>query len=130
MYEATTRGIKVSVLPEYVEQQSDPEDDYYFWAYTVTIANHGSESVQLKTRYWKITDANGLLQEVRGPGVVGKTPVLAPGESFTYTSGCPLRTEQGFMVGTYQMENEAGEVFDIDIPAFSLDRPDSDLRPN
>ncbi len=130
MYEATTHGVRVAVLPEYVESQSEPEDNYYFWAYTVTITNIGHETVQLKTRAWRITDAQGHTQEVRGPGVVGKTPVIAAGESFTYTSGCPLRTPQGLMVGSYQMEGADGELFDVDIPAFSLDSPDGDRRPN
>lgn len=130
MYETVTRGIRVSVLPEYVESQSEPENHYYFWAYTVTIANDGEETVQLKSREWRITDANGHTQEVRGSGVVGKTPVLDAGETFTYTSGCPLRTPQGVMVGSYQMETSDGEMFDVAIPAFSLDCPGSTVRPN
>ena len=107
-----------------------PEDDYYFWAYTVTISNDGAQTVQLKNREWRITDASGHTQEVRGAGVVGKTPTLAVGESFTYTSGCPLRTPQGLMVGSYEMIADDGEVFLVDIPPFSLDCPHSDALPN
>jgi ApaG protein len=121
MYRATTRDIEVQVKPRFLAERSSPENGYYFWAYTIEITNHGSKPVQLKTRHWKITDANGRLQEVRGPGVVGETPVLAPGQSFEYTSGVPLPTPSGFMTGTYGMVTTAGEGFDIEIPAFSLD---------
>ena len=123
MYEAVTRGIRVSVTPSYLEEESTPEENYFFWAYTVVIANEGNEAVQLKSRVWRITDARGNTEEVRGPGVVGQTPVIPPGESFTYTSGCPLRTPQGIMVGSYQMTDARGELFDVAIPAFSLDSP-------
>jgi ApaG protein len=123
MYEAVTRSIRVRVTPAYVEEQSTPEENYFFWAYTVVIANEGDETVQLKSRVWRITDAGGNTEEVRGPGVVGQTPVIPPGESFSYTSGCPLRTPQGIMVGSYQMEDERGELFNVAIPAFSLDSP-------
>ena len=123
MYERITRGIKVIVQPQYLEGQSKPDEDHFVWAYTITVENHGRETVTLKTRYWKITDATGKMQEVRGAGVVGETPTLKPGDSFTYTSGCPLKTPSGFMVGAYQMQNEAGELFNIEIPAFSLDSP-------
>jgi len=121
MYRAVTRNIAVSVTPQFLSDRSSPENGYYFWAYTIEIANEGPETVQLKTRHWRITDANGKLQEVRGPGVVGEEPVLKPGESFEYTSGVPLPTPSGFMVGTYGMVTPGGEHFDIDIPAFSLD---------
>ena len=123
MYEAVTRGIRVTVTPSYLEEQSTPEENYFFWAYTVVIANEGNETVQLKSRVWRITDARGNTEEVRGPGVVGQTPVIPPGESFTYTSGCPLRTPQGIMVGSYQMTDPRGELFNVAIPAFSLDSP-------
>jgi ApaG protein len=123
MYERVTRSIKVIVRPQFLESQSKPEDGHYVWAYTITVENHGRETVTLRSRYWKITDANGKVQEVRGPGVVGEEPTLAPGDSFQYTSGCPLNTPSGFMVGAYQMQNAAGEMFSIDIPAFSLDSP-------
>lgn len=123
MYEAVTHGVRVKVTPEYLEEQSSPGESYFFWAYTVEIANEGSAAVQLKTRHWRITDANGKLEEVRGPGVVGKTPRLDPGQSFTYTSGCPLATPSGIMVGSYQMQREDGSVIEVAIPAFSLDSP-------
>ncbi len=100
-----------------------PEKGYFFWAYTVTLTNLGVETVQLKTRHWRITDAHGRLQEVRGAGVVGEEPVLKPGENYEYTSGVPLPTPSGFMTGTYGMISAAGEKFDIEIPAFSLDTP-------
>ena len=122
-YEAITRGIRIRVEPRYMEEQSSPEDGHFVWSYAVEIANDGSETVQLKSRMWRITDALGRTEEVRGPGVVGQTPVIAPGKSFHYTSGCPLKTPQGIMVGSYQMTDEAGALFDVAIPAFSLDSP-------
>ena len=121
MYRATTRGIEVQVTPRFLSERSSPENSYYFWAYTIEITNRGPATVQLKTRHWKITDAHGRLQEVRGAGVVGEEPVLNPGESFEYTSGVPLPTPSGFMLGTYGMVTPNGEQFDIEIPAFSLD---------
>ncbi len=129
-YEKITRGIAVRVQPFYLEAQSTPEEGHYVWAYRVRIENKGDETVQLRTRYWRITDARGRIQEVRGPGVVGEQPVLKPGEMFEYTSGCPLPTSSGFMVGSYQMESADGETFDIAIPAFSLDSPDQVIRLN
>jgi ApaG protein len=123
MYKATTRSIEVTVEPTFLETESSPSDNRYFWAYAIEIANHGEEVVQLRSRHWRITDANGRTEEVGGAGVVGKQPVLRPGEVFSYTSGCPLTTPSGIMVGTYQMQNEKGEVFSIAIPAFSLDLP-------
>ena len=123
MYEATTRGIRIRVEPRYLDEQSSPEDGHYVWSYEVEISNNGTESVQLKTRTWRITDALGRTEEVRGPGVVGQTPTIPPGGSFSYTSGCPLKTPQGIMVGSYQMTDEAGSLFDVAIPAFSLDSP-------
>ena len=123
MYETTTRAIRVSVRPQYLPDQSDPADSQYVWAYHVRIENQGEETVQLRSRYWRITDGLGRLQEVRGPGVIGKTPMLRPGEVFEYTSGTPLSTSSGIMSGSYQMVSETGEKFDIEIPAFSLDTP-------
>ena len=123
MYEAVTADIRVRVTPQYVPEQSAPEDSYFFWAYTVEITNLGREQVQLKSRYWRITDGNGRTEEVRGPGVVGEQPVLEPDQPFSYTSGCPLRTPQGLMVGSYQLVDHRGRPFDIAIPAFSLDSP-------
>jgi ApaG protein len=123
MYRTVTRQIEVHVVPRFLSERSSPENGYFFWAYTVTLTNRGRETVQLKTRHWRITDANGKLQEVRGAGVVGEEPVLKPGENYEYTSGVPLPTPSGFMVGSYGMVTAAGEPFDIAIPAFSLDLP-------
>lgn len=123
MYKATTRAILVTVQPQYLPDQSEPAKSQYVWSYTVRIENHGDVAVQLRSRHWKITDGLGRLQEVRGPGVVGKTPLLRPGERFEYTSGTPLSTPSGIMAGTYQMVDEAGVKFDVDIPTFSLDTP-------
>ncbi len=123
MYEAVTRGIRVRVVPQFLEEESSPEDGRYFWAYTIDIINESSETAQLRSRHWRITDANGRLEEVRGPGVVGQTPVLEPGASFRYTSGCPLTTPSGIMVGSYQMTTESGELINVAVPAFSLDSP-------
>ncbi len=122
-YRAVTRRIEVKVTPRFLPDRSSPENGYFFWAYTINLANLGDETVQLKTRHWRITDGQGRLQEVRGPGVVGEEPVLKPGENFEYTSGVPLPTSSGFMTGTYGMVTAAGEEFDIEIPAFSLDTP-------
>ncbi len=124
MYQAVTRHIEVTVAPQYLAERSAPDQGEYFWAYTIEITNRGTETVQLRTRHWRITDANGRRQDVRGAGVVGKQPVLKPGESFEYTSGVPLSTPSGFMTGTYGMVSAAGEPFDIEIPTFSLDGPE------
>jgi ApaG protein len=123
MYRAVTRNIEVIVTPRFLPDRSSPEDNHYFWAYTIEISNLGSETVQLKTRSWHITDALGREQDVRGAGVVGEEPILGPGESFEYTSGVPLQTPSGFMSGSYGMITEDGEQFDVEIPAFSLDSP-------
>jgi ApaG protein len=130
MYTATTRAIQVTVRPQYLPDQSDPAKSQYVWAYFVRIENRGDVTVQLRSRHWKITDALGRTQEVRGPGVVGKTPVLRPGAAFEYNSGTPLSTPSGFMSGTYQMVSETGENFDIAIPTFSLDLPSAERRLN
>ena len=123
MYSAITRAITVSVEPIYLEEHSSPDENHYVWAYHVRIENNGDSTVQLRSRRWRITDANGRVHEVRGAGVVGEQPVLRPGEAFEYTSGTPLSTPSGFMVGSYGMESEGGERFDVSIPAFSLDSP-------
>ena len=123
MYERSTRGIRIIVRPQFLEGQSKPDEGHFVWAYTITLENHGRETVTLLTRYWKITDAQGRIQEVRGAGVVGEQPALKPGDSFQYTSGCPLSTASGFMVGAYQMRTAEGEMFNVDIPPFSLDSP-------
>ncbi|WP_201835656.1 Co2+/Mg2+ efflux protein ApaG [Microvirga zambiensis] len=123
MYQAVTRGISVTVTPRYMPEESSPEQGRYFFAYTVEIINGSLDRVQLRSRHWLITDEHGHVQEVRGTGVVGEEPVLGPGESFSYTSGCPLPTPSGTMQGTYLMETAGGETFDAEIPAFSLDIP-------
>ena len=130
MYSEITRSIKVTVKPFYLEDQSSPAENHYVWAYQVRIENQGEDTVQLRRRHWRITDAMGVMKEVRGPGVVGEEPVLAPGESFEYTSGTPLATPSGIMVGSYQMENETGERFDIAVPPFSLDSPHQPIQLN
>ena len=123
MYRAVTRKIEVVVEPFYLADRSDPAENRYFWAYRVTIDNRSDEHVQLLSRYWHITDGLGRIDEVRGPGVVGEQPDLNPGDSYQYTSGCPLSTPSGIMVGRYTMQTSQGEMFDVDIPAFSLDVP-------
>ncbi len=121
--QAVTRGIRVDVESQYDPSRSQPLASQWFFLYTVTIVNQGSETVQLKTRHWVITDELGRVEEVRGPGVVGEQPVLAPGERFRYTSGCPLNTSTGTMHGSYQMVTREGEAFDAEIAPFVLSEP-------
>ena len=123
VYEATTRSIVVRVEPRFQPEQSDENERRYFWSYTVEIENHGEETVQLLSRRWLITDGLNRTEQVVGDGVVGEQPTLKPREAFRYTSGCPLPTPTGEMRGAYQMINEAGDVFEIEIPAFSLHLP-------
>ena len=123
MYNDTTGGIRVSVEPRYLDDQSDPDDHHFVWAYSVRIENASQERVQLMSRYWRITDGLGAIKEVRGAGVVGEQPVLKPGEAFEYTSGTPLSTPSGIMVGAYEMQRGDGQTFEVAIPAFSLDSP-------
>jgi ApaG protein len=123
MYSAMTRSIAVSVEPFFVEDQSRPDEQRWVFGYRVTIANQGSETVQLLARHWRITDARGRMVEVRGEGVVGEQPRLEPGQSFEYTSGTPLPTPTGVMLGSYHMVTDGGEEFDVRIPPFSLDAP-------
>ncbi len=125
MSEAVTRNIHVSVETEYAPGRSNPAQSQWFFLYTIRLANQGRETVQLVSRHWIITDALGDVKEVKGPGVVGKKPVLEPGETFEYTSGCELTTPFGTMRGTYQMVtlDDAREAFDINIPAFTLTEP-------
>ncbi len=130
LYEAVTNDIRVTVEPAFLDAQSDPDNDRYVWSYTIGIENQGGRTVQLLNRHWMITNALGVTEEVRGPGVVGEQPVLKPGERFDYTSGAPLTTPSGFMRGAYEMVDEAGERFSIDIPAFSLDCPNQPIRLN
>jgi ApaG protein len=121
--EATTRDVKIQVEPTYLPERSDPFRDHWFFAYRIRITNQGDEIVKLHSRHWIITDANGQIEEVIGPGVVGETPTLRPGEAFEYTSFCPLKTPFGTMHGNYQMTNDDGEEFDVEIPQFELSEP-------
>ena len=123
MYKETTRAITVTVQPTYLDDQSSTDESHFVWKYQVRIENGGGETVQLRTRYWRITDSRGRVQEVRGAGVVGEQPILHPGEAYEYTSGTPLQTPSGIMAGTYQMVTSTGEAFEVEIPAFSLDSP-------
>ena len=125
MYRAVTRQIEVTVEPNFLPERSAAEQSKYFWSYTIVITNSSDETVQLRERYWIITDASGHQQHIRGEGVVGEQPVLAPGERFEYTSGVPLSTASGFMAGRYQMVSESGERFEIEVPTFSLDSPEA-----
>ena len=130
MYSKTTNNINVSVKPFYLEEQSEPDEQHYVWAYQVTINNYGQQTVQLKKRYWEITESNGVKKEVSGAGVIGEQPILRPGEKFEYTSGTPLSTPSGFMEGYYEMETKDGNKFDASIPLFSLDSPHSSNQIN
>ncbi|MEA3291266.1 MAG: Co2+/Mg2+ efflux protein ApaG [Pseudomonadota bacterium] len=113
-------NISIRVDPAYLEEQSDPEEDRYVFSYTITMQNDGEIAARLLTRHWMITDAEGKVEEVRGPGVVGEHPYLRPGESFEYTSGAILETPVGSMAGSYQMRADDGILFDAPIPVFSL----------
>ena len=130
MYSTTTQGIKITAIPQYLADQSDPHGNKYVWAYTIVLENHGDRTVQLLNRYWRITDGLGRLKEVRGPGVVGEKPVLKPGEAFQYTSGVPLSTPSGIMVGEYEMVLDNGDTFQAAVPAFSLESPFAASKPN
>ena len=130
MYQSETRAIVVTVEPIFLEEQSQPSEQHFVWAYHVRIENQGEETVQLRNRYWRITDSYGRVQEVRGAGVVGVEPRLEPGACFEYTSGTPLSAPSGIMVGTYELESAAGERFEVAIPAFSLDSPHQNIRVN
>ena len=123
MYIAKTKRITVTVEPRYMADRSEPGEGRFFWAYTIEIANEGASPVQILARHWIITDQHGKREDVRGIGVVGEQPVIEPGASFTYTSGCPLTTPSGTMVGTYQAIEVGGDIFTVNIPAFSLDIP-------
>lgn len=123
MYMKTTHNISVTVDPTFLEDQSLPMDRHYVWAYSVWIENQGSEMVQLIKRTWRITDAQGVIYEVKGEGVIGEKPWIAPGATYHYVSGTPLSTPSGMMEGTYHMKTKSGKLFDIAIPPFSLDSP-------
>ena len=130
MFSKTTNNISISVQPYYLEEHSEPDEHHFVWAYQVTINNLGQQTVQLKNRYWKITDSNGTKKEVKGAGVIGEQPILHPGEKYEYTSGAPLSTPSGFMEGHYEMETTDGNKFDASIPLFSLDSPYSSNQIN
>lgn len=130
MFTKTTRQLKVTVFPTYLPEQSDVTLGVHMWAYFIRIENMGDETVQLINRHWHITDANGKVQEVRGPGVVGEQPTLEPGDFHQYTSGVSLQTPSGIMQGDYEMQSQSGESFLIDIPAFSLDSPEQLQKPH
>lgn len=129
-YTKITNDIRVSVIPVYLDDQSHPSDDMYVWAYTVQVENLSEREVKLVSRHWKIMDAGGGMQEVMGEGVVGEQPTIKPGEGFRYTSGTSLPTPSGVMLGQYHMRGGDGDMFPIDIPAFSLDSPYQLVRPN
>ncbi|HXJ02602.1 MAG TPA: Co2+/Mg2+ efflux protein ApaG [Micropepsaceae bacterium] len=122
-YEEVTRDIRIAVEPDFLEDQSEPEENRYLWSYRVVIENKSQTPVQLLSRYWRITDARGRIREVRGEGVIGEQPVIAPGRAYEYTSGAPLETASGFMTGTYRMRASTGESFEVGIPMFALESP-------
>jgi ApaG protein len=124
-YEAESHGFTVRVRPTYLPEHSNPEEHRFVWAYAIEIHNQSAESAQLVSRRWTITDAAGRVEVVKGPGVIGEQPTIRPGESYSYSSGCPLTTSSGLMVGSYEMVTDAGERFEIAVPAFSLDLPQS-----
>ena len=130
MYSKTTEGIKVTATPRYLDDESEPGGGRFVWSYTIQLENLGDKTVQLLNRHWHITDANGHSREVRGPGVVGEQPVLKPGESFRYTSGVPLATPSGIMMGEYEMIRADGAKIQVEVPAFSLDCRFNTQRPN
>lgn len=124
MYEQETSGLMVRVEPQFLPEESAPDEGRYVWAYTIEIENRSGDTVQLISRFWRITDENGLTQEVEGPGVIGQQPVIPPGESFRYTSAAPLAAPSGMMMGAYSMRRvDNGEAFDIAVPLFALDSP-------
>jgi ApaG protein len=123
MYEQETSGMVVRVAPQFLPEESAPDEGRFVWAYTIEIENRSTDSVQLLSRFWRITDENGLTQEVRGPGVIGQQPIIAPGQSFRYTSAAPLAAPSGVMGGAYSMQRENGEAFDVAVPLFALDSP-------
>jgi ApaG protein len=129
-YEAETQGVIIRVKPNFLDEESSPAENRYFWAYHVEIENRGKHTLQLMTRHWHITDREGRVQEVNGSGVVGQNPVLRPGAKFEYTSGCPLAAPSGMMQGTYSLEDETGAKLEARIPLFALDSPYDRRAPN
>lgn len=130
MYEQETAGVMVRVEPRFLPEESEPDDGRFVWAYAIEIENRSPEAVQLLSRFWRITDENGATQEVRGEGVIGQQPVIAPGGSFSYTSAAPLAAPSGMMMGAYSMQRQNGEAFDINVPLFALDSPHVSKRAN
>ena len=130
LYCQTTKSIRVSVEITFLEKESSPRESHFVWAYAIKIENLGTVKVQLINRTWSITDADGQTLIVKGPGVVGEQPIIPPGESFQYTSGTPLKTPSGLMVGTYEMADPQGIKFDVNVPAFSLDSPHQTVNLN
>lgn len=131
MYEQETSGLLVRVEPQYLPDESAPDENRYVWAYTIEIENRSAPAVQLMSRHWRITDENGFTQEVEGPGVIGQQPVLEPGQSFRYTSAAPLAAPSGVMMGAYSMRRlDGGEGFEIAVPLFALDSPYHSKRAN
>jgi ApaG protein len=128
MYAQTTNGIEVSVTPIYLEDESRPDENHFFWAYRITIANHSTSAVKLLARYWQIIDGTGRTEEVHGEGVVGEQPLIKVGSSYQYTSGCPLSTPHGIMSGHYTMRTTDNALVRVEIPAFSLDIPGNTVR--
>ncbi len=125
MYEQETAGMVVRVEPQFLPEESRPEDSRFVWAYTIEIENRRPDAVQLMSRYWRITDENGATQEVRGDGVIGQQPVIEPGKSFRYSSAAPLAAPSGVMMGAYSMQRGNGEAFDISVPLFALESPNN-----
>ncbi|WP_298915548.1 Co2+/Mg2+ efflux protein ApaG [uncultured Algimonas sp.] len=123
LFEQRTKDVIVRVEPEYLAEQSSPSDGRFIWAYTVEIDNQSDDDLRVTGRYWHIADSRGQVQEVRGQGVVGEKPVVRAGEQFRYTSGAPLSAPSGMMSGSYRVESDAGDAYDIDIPVFVLDSP-------
>ncbi|MES1198859.1 MAG: Co2+/Mg2+ efflux protein ApaG [Pseudomonadota bacterium] len=123
MYEQETDGVLVRVEPQFLPDESEPNEHHFVWAYTIEIENRGLEPVQLLSRFWRITDMNGVTQEVRGDGVIGQQPVIPPGQSFRYTSAAPLAAPSGLMMGAYSMVREDGEEVEVAVPIFALDSP-------
>lgn len=129
-FEAETAGVRIAVQSYFLEEQSDEDEAQFVWAYRIKIINESSVTIQLLNRHWIITDANGKVQEVQGEGVIGEQPVISPGQWFAYTSGTPLTTSSGFMRGSYEMQDENGDHFFVEIPTFSLDSPYYPLKVN
>tara|TARA_A100001011_G_C13651758_1_gene571926 strand:- start:110 stop:502 length:393 start_codon:yes stop_codon:yes gene_type:complete len=130
MYSKTTNGVTVTVVPYFLDEQSSPSENHYVWAYQVNIKNSGNSSIKLSHRNWLIIDANGKIINVHGEGVVGEFPIIKPGETYEYTSGTPLKTNNGIMKGFYLVSQDNGEKLKIDIPTFSLDSPYNKLKIN